>query len=52
MNTYIYNMRKELHNYAIKVQNEYYANKNVSKYRIKYLIVANIYEIILSLNRL
>ncbi len=50
INTYIYNMRKELNGYAIKVQNEYYANKSVSKYRIKYLIVVKIYENIMSLN--
>ncbi len=50
INTYIYNMRKELNRYAIKVQNEYYANKDASKYRIKYLIVVKIYENIMSLN--
>lgn len=50
MNMNIYNMRKELHSYAINVQNEYYANRNVNKYRIKYLIVVKIFENIMSLN--
>ena len=50
MNEIIYNMRKELHAYALKVQNEYYANKNVSKFVIKYFIVVKIFENIMSLN--
>ena len=50
MNMNIYNMRKELHSYAINVQNEYYANRNVNKYKIKYLIVVKIFENIMSLN--
>ena len=37
-------LQAELYNYALGVQREYFANKTVSKYRIKYAIVSKIYH--------
>ena len=43
-NTDIYNLRKEIQKIAIEAQNEYYSTPHISKVKIKYLTLGEIYD--------
>ncbi len=46
----ISDMKQELFDYYIRIQNQYLSNKNEEKYRIKYVIISKIYKTISSMN--